>query len=165
MQIFSTWHHHPRERSGSKGASALRYFALLCLLSTCAACYTPAEMQTLAQAAPDPRVAAAKGIWQAMLDVAAENQWKLDLEREEDLFLTTQWTEGQPDLRKRVRLSVVIAGPGVGINAHVVHERRTAAAGEGEGEWAPADDPELDDADRREERALVERVQAIWQGQ
>lgn len=149
-------HHTP-----SKAPRCGIYFlGLLFALALSSACYTAAEMQTLAENTPDPRAAEAERVWQAMQQVSAEKGWSLDLNRKEDLLLTTHWKEVGPDLRKRVRLSVVMASRGLGISAKVRYQRRDADEPQ---TWQPAEDPRLDEEATTEERALVQRVHTVWQ--
>ena len=131
-------------------------------LMASSACFTPQELRKRAEDMPDPRQLEADKVWAAILTVVKEQeQWPVELARREDLLLATEWMPVEEDLRKRVRFTVIIAPMGIGINVLVKHQRKDPQAPFDEA-WKEAEGAELSAAEKREEGALVKRVQTIW---
>lgn len=141
------------------GRQVLFGLGILWLAAGTVACHTSAELRDIAEKRPDPRAAFADEMWAAVGELAREEAWTLDLNSAEDRLLTTVWFESEPGLRKKVRLTVVMAPMGVGINANIKYERPDEAQA---GMWLPDESAELANRSKAEERVLVERIHAIW---
>ena len=158
MHAAPSDHTPPARRALRSGAVAA---LLLALAISSTACFTPEELRARSEALPDPRQAEADLIWAAILQVVeAEESWPVDFKRREDLVLTTEWMPQAEGLRKRVRFMVVLAPMGVGINVLIKHQRLDPDA---EAQWQDFSDDALDEAEKREEALLVQRVQRLWQ--
>jgi hypothetical protein len=127
------------------------------------ACYTAQDLERLAAQKPDPRQEQIERLWRAMGALVAEEQWPLTLERRQDLIMVTQWQELEDDLRRQIRLLVLVAPVGIGINVHVTYQRRDERTDLPPDEaWAEVHDPVLQLRQRGEERAFATRIQQKW---
>lgn len=133
--------------------------ALLCgvWLVSAVGCYTPQEMRAKAAAMPDPRDEQAGKLWTALTEVAADEQWEVEIQRREDLILTAVLPEERQDLRKRVRCLIFKTPYAVGLNVTIKFDQRT------EGQWAPVESPELANQGKVEEEAVARRIYGRWQ--
>jgi hypothetical protein len=136
---------------------------LLSLTFASAACFTPQQLREKAQSMPDPRQAEADIIWASILTIVNdEEQWPVDLARRDDLWLATEWMEMEEGLRKRVRISVIIAPMGFGINVLVKHQRFDPEAPIDE-KWREFSSPEISASEKAQEAQLVKRIHLMWQ--
>ena len=136
---------------------------LIVLLLFSTSCYTAQELRKKAESMPDPRQAEMDILWSSILSVAEEEEgWPLELARRDDLFLTTEWMEVEDGLRKRVRINVVLAPMGFGLNVLVKHQRRDESA-PFDSQWKDFSSPSISEAQKAQEADLVRRIHAMWQ--
>lgn len=141
--------------------SRLLLAAAFLVLAAAPGCLSTEEARLRADSAPDPRQERLDQLWAATLQVASERAWSVELASREDLLLTTAWAEEDGGAaRRRTRVLALATPQGVGINAHVLRQRRVSPPGEEPAAW---EDLPASDADRAEEEAVVSRIYALWQ--
>ncbi|MBH25555.1 MAG: hypothetical protein CMH57_14120 [Myxococcales bacterium] len=121
-------------------------------------CYTPEEMRAKAAAMPDPREEQAGKLWTALVEVADEENWEVEIQRRDDLILTALLPDESDALRKRVRCLIFKTPYAVGLNVTIKFDQRAAEEG-----WVPANSPELAARGKVEEEALARRIYGRWQ--
>ncbi|MEL6182012.1 MAG: hypothetical protein AAFS10_23835 [Myxococcota bacterium] len=123
-----------------------------------AACYTPAEMRAKAAALPDPRDEQAGKLWEALVVVADEQRWDIELKRREDLILTGLSTVDD-NLRQRIRCLIFKTPYAVGLNVTIKFEQRSSD----NPEWTPIQSPELAARGKADEQHIAGLIYTRWQ--
>lgn len=106
--------------------------ALVALMALGIGCTTAADLRASQRGAKDPRLVELDRIWEAIHEVMRERDWPVELSRVDDLLVSTAWMAVPPDpaqadapegLHRRVRMMILMAPMGMGINAKVRYAR------------------------------------------